>query len=344
MTDGGPSRIAVTMGDPNGIGPEILLKALAELGGDGPPVVVVGTRRVLEAAARRLGLDVTLVAGESPVAYPRIVVAEAADTESELVPGQLSAEAGRLAHAAVARAVDLALAGRVDAIVTAPISKDALNRAGYAYSGHTELLADLTGSPSVCMMLAHERLCVTHVSTHVALADVPSRVTPARVREVIGLTLDAMRDLGIAAPRVAVCGLNPHAGEGGLLGDADDAVIRPAIDEARAGGHDVSGPYPGDTIFVKAAAGQFDAVVAMFHDQGHIPVKLLGFRIDPETGRWTDMSGVNVTLGLPIVRTSVDHGTAFDIAGQGLANARSMIEAIDYATRLATRRATRKAG
>ncbi|MBN9023511.1 MAG: 4-hydroxythreonine-4-phosphate dehydrogenase PdxA, partial [Rhizobiales bacterium] len=217
------------------------------------------------------------------------------------------------------------------AIVTGPISKEAINLAGHAYSGHTDMLADLTGSRDTCMLLAHDRLRVAHVSTHVALAKVPSLVTPARITRVLDLTFAALRRFGIAEPRIAVAALNPHAGEGGLFGREDAEVIAPTVEAYRARGEVVSGPISGDTVFVRALGGEFDAVVAMYHDQGHIPLKLLGFHVDPATGKWTALSGVNITLGLPFLRTSVDHGTAFDIAGKGIASAQSMVEAIDFA-------------
>jgi 4-phospho-D-threonate 3-dehydrogenase / 4-phospho-D-erythronate 3-dehydrogenase len=193
------------------------------------------------------------------------------------------------------------------------------------------------------MFLVHDRLRVGHVSTHVALADAPKRLTPERLRYVIELTLQALRDLGFDPPRIGVCALNPHAGEGGAFGREELDVIRPVVDEFRARGEQVSGPIPGDTVYVKALAGQFDALIAMYHDQGHIPVKMLGFAMDPTSGQMSALSGVNVTLGLPIVRTSVDHGTAFDIAGKGIANAQSMIEAIELAAKLVAARKTRRA-
>ena len=240
----------------------------------------------------------------------------------------------------MARAVELAQAGQIDAIVTAPLNKEALNLAGYHYAGHTDMLAALTKTRSSVMLLAHGDMRVGHVTTHVALADVPKLLTPERLRRTIDLTYAAVRDLGIPKPRVAVAALNPHAGEGGLFGRQDIEITTPVVEQCRADGMDVSGPVPGDTVFVKLRARQFDAVVAMYHDQGHIPVKLLGFDVDPATGTWRALSGVNITLGLPLIRTSVDHGTAFDIAGKGVANEESLIEAIDYAERLAaTRRA-----
>jgi 4-hydroxythreonine-4-phosphate dehydrogenase len=334
------------MGDPNGVGPEIILKALrilAERGlSDAMELIVVGARGPLEAEAGRLGVDVSFTDASLPARFPAVALRDVSDGPVEQDPGRVSAQAGHLAYLAIAATVAMARAGRIDAMVTAPISKEAMHAAGHQFVGHTELLAHLTGARDACMMLAHDKLKVSHVTTHVALSEVPRRITRERMERVIGLTIEAIGDLQVAAPRIAVCGLNPHAGEAGLLGREDRETIAPAVRSFRERGFDVSGPYPGDTIFVKAAAGQFDAVVAMYHDQGHIPVKLLGFGIDPATGLWTELSGVNITLGLPIVRTSVDHGTAFDIAGRGVANAQSMLEAIDLAARLAKARVARQ--
>jgi 4-hydroxythreonine-4-phosphate dehydrogenase len=268
--------------------------------------------------------------GAAPVAFGSV-----ADAEPPIETGKVSAEAGRFAYLAVAKAVALAQAGRIDAIATAPLNKEALNLAGYKYAGHTDMLAELTGVKSSTMLLAHGDIRVTHVTTHVALHDVPKLLTPERLGRTIEITHRAMLDLGIDHPRIAVAALNPHAGEGGLFGRQDIEITAPTIETYRARGWDVSGPVPGDTVFVKLRARQYDAVVAMYHDQGHIPVKLLGFDVDPATGEWKALSGINVTLGLPIVRTSVDHGTAFDIAGTGKADAGSMVEAVEYALRLA---------
>jgi 4-phospho-D-threonate 3-dehydrogenase / 4-phospho-D-erythronate 3-dehydrogenase len=339
-------HIGITMGDPGGIGPEIALRAVEALGArvrSGQlALTIIGTTAVMAECARNLGCAIEITADAS-APWPRVAVAQASEQTAPVPIGEVAAESGRLAYEAVAHAVRLAMAGRIDAIATAPISKEALNLAGYRYAGHTDLLAALTASRDSCMMLAHGDLRVTHVSTHVAVADVPKLVTRERVARVIDLTLEALTDLGIARPRIAVAALNPHAGEGGIFGDEDQRVNQPVVQDFRARGFDVVGPVPGDTVFVKAAAGQFDAVVAMFHDQGHIPVKLLGFRIDRDSQAWTALSGVNVTLGLPIIRTSVDHGTAFDIAGRGTATAQSMIEAIDFAALLARHRRRRSA-
>jgi 4-hydroxythreonine-4-phosphate dehydrogenase len=331
-------RLGLTMGDPAGIGPEIILAAARELAPRSAvgefKLLAIGTLSCFEETARRLDIPTEIVAGDDPIEWPRVPVIEAAGTDVAIAPGKLSAEAGRLAYAAIERAVALAMAGKIDAVVTAPISKEALHLAGYGYPGHTEILAELTGSKGSCMMLVHDRLRVSHVSTHVALADVPGRVTPERLRYVIDLTHEALLDLGFERPRVGVCALNPHAGEGGMFGREDIDVIAPVVEGYRAQGMAVTGPVPADTVYVKALAGRFDGVVAMYHDQGHIVVKTLGFVMDPKSGQMRALSGVNVTLGLPIVRTSVDHGTAFDIAGEGSANAQSMIEAIEVAARL----------
>lgn len=325
-----PIRLALTMGDPAGIGPEIILKAAARLRDavrNGLlELKIVGSAAALEAAARTLDID---TAGD-----PGWTMIDVGPVEGPMATGTISAAGGHWAYLAVVRAVRMCEAGDADAIVTAPLSKEALHLAGHPFEGHTELLAHLTGMRDGVMMLAHGPMRVSHVSTHCPLSEVPSRVTPKRLHRVLDVTLDALRALGIAQPRVAVCGLNPHAGEGGILGREDGEVIAPVIAEYVQAGHAVTGPWPGDTVFIKLRAQQFDAVVAMFHDQGHIPVKLLGFSIDPATGAWQAVSGVNVTLGLPILRTSVDHGTAFDIAGRGIANADSMVDAIDYARQL----------
>jgi len=321
------TNIAITMGDPAGIGPEIIVKAcrrlLPRIEAGELKLTVIGHRSAFEEAGGSEDACDFLAAGEE---------------REPITVGRISAEAGRFAYLAVERAVELALAGTIDAIVTAPLNKEAMNLAGYHYAGHTDLLAALTKSPGSVMLLAHGDMRVGHVTTHAALADVPKLLTPQRLRRTIELTHAAVRDLGIASPRVAVAALNPHAGEGGLFGTQDIEITTPVIADCRAAGLDVSGPVAGDTVFVKLRARQFDAVVAMYHDQGHIPVKLLGFDVDPATGAWRALSGVNITLGLPLVRTSVDHGTAFDIAGKGVASEESLIEAIDYAVRLAARR------
>jgi 4-hydroxythreonine-4-phosphate dehydrogenase len=339
-----PRHLAITMGDPAGIGPEIIVKACAALApriaAGSLRLLVIGSGHALESVRSRLtpGLVIPEVTADA-AEWPALAFLQAGPEGAPIAPGVLSADGGRLAYLAVEHGVRLCLAGRAGAIVTAPLNKEALNLAGYHYAGHTELLAALTGCRGSVMLLAHGAMRVSHVTTHVALKDVPPRVTPERLRHVLDLTDAAARALGVAKPRLAVAALNPHAGEGGLFGREDIEVSAPTIAMAVAEGLDVQGPVPGDTVFVKLRAGQFDAVVAMYHDQGHIPVKLLGFSVDPATGRWEALSGVNITLGLPIIRTSVDHGTAFDIAGQGIASERSLIEAIECAEQLAAHRA-----
>lgn len=221
----------------------------------------------------------------------------------------------------------------------APVNKEALAAAGVQHSGHTEILARLTDTKDFAMLLLGKELRVIHVTTHVALRRVPDLVTRERVRRVIQLAQRTMTGLGRTRARIAVCGLNPHAGEDGLFGDEEKTQIGPAIDDARREGLDVYGPLPADTLFSRARGGEFDIVVAMYHDQGHVPVKTLGFNYDEKSGTWTGLSGVNVTVGLPFLRVSVDHGTAFDRAWKGIANPESMLEAIDVAVRMLTSRA-----
>lgn len=289
-------RIAVTAGDPAGIGPEIARKAA-----DDPRV-----RAVCE-----------------PVVY-------AAREDLRFEPGVVSADAGRAAYEQICKAVADARAGAVDAMATAPISKLAFSRAGLPWRGHTDLIAHLTGATSVAMMFWSEPLKVVLASVHVPLADVPRLLTREALDDVINLTARELPLFETRHPRLALAGLNPHAGEGGVLGHEEELVLRPAVDAARGRGIRIDGPFPGDTVFVRASHGEFDAVIACYHDQGLIPVKLLAF------GR-----AVNVTLGLPIVRTSVDHGTAFDIAGKNRADASSMVEAILLAARLVEAKAAR---
>ncbi len=332
------ANLALTMGDPCGIGPEITIRALGllkdRLQAGTLNLTLVGSARIFAETAARLGQDLN---------GPGVVIADI-DALHQRRPddmriGQICAGGGHLAYLAIERAVDLAVGGQVDAIVTAPIQKESLHLAGYPHAGHTELLAALTGVKGTVMMLAHGAFRVSHATTHVALQDVPALITPDRLIRVAQLTHDALQRMGIARPRIAFAALNPHAGEGGIFGRQDIDVTRPTVERLCGQGMDITGPVPGDTVFVKHRGGQFDAVVAMYHDQGHIPVKLLGFDVDPVTGQWKSLSGVNITLGLPIIRTSVDHGTALDIAGKGIADATSMIEAIEMAEQLSTRSA-----
>ncbi len=330
MTSGSTDQrplIAVTMGDPAGVGPEITAKALAN-----PKTraacraVVVGDLQTMERAAGAVGLNVAATDLDAlDRASAGIQVYDPWGRDLGDVPvGTVDVRAGAAAAEAVIEATKLALNDRVAAIVTAPINKAAINAAGYHYAGHTELLADLTDAPGARMLLVAPGLRVIHNSTHVSLREAIERVTPENVRHVIGLLDATLRMMAIPEPRIAVCGLNPHAGEGGLFGHEDDAFIRPAIEDARNDGLDVAGPEPGDTVFNRARDGAFDGVVAMYHDQGHVAVKVAGF-----------FDGINVSVGLPIIRTSVDHGTAFDIAGQGIAQPDSMEMAIEIAATMA---------
>ncbi len=338
--------LGITMGDPAGIGPEIAAKALAD------PVVrkaarllVIGDARVMTTAARLARADLAVRPlgrlADATWAPHLVEVLDLGNADpAAFAVGRVSALCGRAAYEYIERGVTLALAREIDAIVTAPISKEALAAAGLEHSGHTEILAELTGTRAYAMLLMGRELRVIHVTTHVALRRVPDLVTRERVHRTIRLGHEAMRRLGLAAPRIAVCGLNPHAGEAGLFGDEEQLTIGPAIAEARGEGIDATGPYPADTLMSRARGGEFDCVVAMYHDQGHTPVKTLGFRYDEATKTWTGMSGVNVTVGLPILRVSVDHGTAFDRAGRGTANPESMVEAITVAAQMAGPRAS----
>ena len=338
-----PPVIGITLGDPAGIGPEILAKLLASDRLEQLCIpVVVGDARVLQRAQTLVGapIDVQIVerqAGrlraDALQAGGRYLVDLRNIAPGDYSYGEVSAAAGRAAGEYSAAAIELALAGDLAAVVTNPIHKEAFTLGGYGerYAGHTEMFADLTGASSVCMMLVSGALRVCHVTTHVSLLNaLTQHIKRARVLEVTVLADQSCRRLGIGRPRIGVAGVNPHAGEDGLFGDEEAREIAPAIADARARGIDAEGPVPADTLFSKAMGGMYDAVVAMYHDQGHIPVKLAGFKYDHSDGSW-QMHGVNVTLGLPIIRTSVDHGTAFDKAGKGTADPLSLHEAISFA-------------
>ncbi|MCC6454007.1 MAG: 4-hydroxythreonine-4-phosphate dehydrogenase PdxA [Caldilineaceae bacterium] len=323
--------LAITLGDPAGIGPEVILKALQEGAVyENARPLVVGDARILARAQHwiegaPLALEVVSRPGQGSYQAGTLTLLDLQNADPEVIPpGQISAAAGKAAVEYVFAACDLATSGMVDAVVTAPLNKEAMHLGGYPYPGHTELLAERTGATKVSMLLVGPKLRVVHVSTHVSLQEAIRRVTQARVREVIEIAQQSCLALGIENPRIAVAGLNPHASEGGLFGDEEGKEVVPAIAAARADGLTVSDPMPPDTIFLRAVQGEFDIVVAMYHDQGHIPMKLLAFD-----------SGVNVSMGLPIIRTSVDHGTAFDIAGTGKARAESMLAAIEVAVQMA---------
>ncbi len=318
-------KLAITMGDPGGIGPEIIIKALSsgEAGEICTPVVI-GDRIVMEEALRLLDSPVSL----KTVASPSESTNSAGTIEmidlgelNRFEKGKPTAEGGRACAAYVRKAVELALDKKVEGIVTAPISKEALKMAGVKWPGHTEMLAELTSSEDYAMVLAGGRLRVILVTIHTPLRSVPGLMTKANVLRTIRLAADACRMLGIGNPRIGVAGLNPHAGEAGMFGDEEIVEIAPAVEEARKEGIPVSGPFPPDTIFHKAYNGGFDIVVCMYHDQGLIPLKMIAFE-----------SGVNTTVGLPFIRTSPDHGTAYDIAWKGVANPSSLIEAIRVAS------------
>jgi 4-phospho-D-threonate 3-dehydrogenase / 4-phospho-D-erythronate 3-dehydrogenase len=301
--------------------------------------VVIGDRMVMSAALDLLRSPQTLHAvarlEDCTYAPGTIECLDLANVDARSLPrGAVSAEAGRAAYAYIETAVRLCQVGALDGIVTAPINKEALAAAGQPHTGHTEILARLSGTADFAMLLMGRDLKVIHVTTHVALRRVPELVTRDRVLRVIRLAWRTMNGLGEPRPRIAVCGLNPHAGEDGLFGDEEQREIIPAVEDARREGLDVYGPLPADTLFSRARGGEFHIVVAMYHDQGHVPVKTVGFTYDEASGTWTGLSGVNVTVGLPFLRVSVDHGTAFDRAWKGVANPESMIEALDVASRM----------
>ena len=326
--------IGITMGDVCGIGPEIIAKSLAspDLHGLCRPLVI-GDTAALDRAAGIVGanLTVTVVPPDAPLtATPDPAHAYCVDPGLRVggLPfGEVRAEAGHAAFEYIRTAVDLAKAGTIAAIATAPLNKEALHKGGHLYPGHTEILASLTGTDSYAMMLATPKLKVIHLTTHVGLIDAVAKITPERTYQVIRLAHDTLARAGYRRTRIAVCGINPHAGEHGLFGHhEEEEKLIPGISRAQAEGLDVTGPWPGDTVFFRAMRGDFDVVVACYHDQGHIPVKLLS--ID---------DGVNITVGLKggILRTSVDHGTAFDIAGKNIANHQSLIAAVQFAVNLA---------
>jgi 4-hydroxythreonine-4-phosphate dehydrogenase len=322
--------LAVTLGDAAGTGPELITRALAE-----PKVrnvccpIVVGDAAVVRAALAitRVPSEVRVItrATEALDQGDAIDVIDLANVDlAALVRGKVSAETGRAAYESIRRAVELTLAGETHAVVTSAINKGALHAAGFHYDGHTELLAELCGKPKVTMMLVAGKLRVCHVSTHVSLAKAIERVRPERILDVIRLAHDGVRQLGIEHPHIAVAGLNPHAGEGGLFGTEEIEFIAPAAEEAKRRGFQVSGPLAGDTVFFRTLQGEFDCAIAMYHDQGHVAAKMLGI--------W---QGVNVTLGLPIIRTSVEHGTDFANAGKGTGDPRSLVQALKLAAAMA---------
>ena len=349
--------VGITMGDPAGSGPEITIKALAD-----PEQysycrpIVVGDVKVMEQAKKFVGRedivihrcekvsDALFTPGTIDVLHLDLI-----EDISKFEIAKVSVEGGNAAFQCVKKVIELAMAGEVDATCTNALNKEAMNKAleyyhgeksdGYThFDGHTEIYATYTHTKKYTMMLAHHDLRVVHVSTHVSLREACDRVKKDRVLEVIEIANKACKDMGIENPRIAVAGLNPHCGEGGLFGREEIDEITPAIEAARTAGINAQGPIPPDTIFSKALGGWYDIVVAMYHDQGHIPLKVVGFVYDREKQAWSAVEGVNITLGLPIIRTSVDHGTAFDQAGTGKANELSLKNAIEYAVRFAANR------
>lgn len=325
--------IGITMGDAAGVGPEIILKSLqdARIYETCRPFVI-GDLKILERADRfvHTGLSVRKIESVEEARFEHGTV-DCFDLNlltEDLPIGQVSKEAGHAAFMYLKQAIELANVGAIDAICTAPLNKEALHKGGHIYPGHTEILADLTGTQDFSMMLSAPKLKVIHVTTHVGLIDAVRMINPERVYKVIRMAHETLQKAGYEAPKIAVCGINPHAGENGLFGyGEEEEKVVPAVKKAQEEGIQVWGPLPADTLFFRATRGDFDIVVAMYHDQGHGPIKVLGLE-----------AGVNITVGLPIIRTSVDHGTAFDIAGKGIADDQSLKEAIRQAVELAPKR------
>jgi 4-phospho-D-threonate 3-dehydrogenase / 4-phospho-D-erythronate 3-dehydrogenase len=324
--------VGITMGDAAGVGPEIILKSLAkeEMYEMSRPLVI-GDSKILERAKSFVKSELIIESisadriQDLTYNYGTVYCLDLNLLDENLPIGQVSPDAGHAAFEYLATAIELAKENKIDAICTAPLNKEALHKGGHKYPGHTEILADLTGTEDFSMMLSAPNLKVIHVTTHVGIIDAVKMINPERVYHVIKLAHDTLKKSGISSPKIAVCGINPHAGENGLFGygEEEEKVI-PGVDRAQGEGIDVVGPLPADTLFFRTVRGDFDVVVAMYHDQGHGPVKVLGLD-----------AGVNITVGLPIIRTSVDHGTAFDIAGKGIADEKSLIEAIRQAVEFA---------
>jgi 4-phospho-D-threonate 3-dehydrogenase / 4-phospho-D-erythronate 3-dehydrogenase len=334
--------IGISVGDPGGIGTEVTVKALAvkDIYDISRPLVVSDFGLMMDAvkvSGVQLGLnciDDSDHIENGRYEFGTIDVLNMNNVDmSKHVYKKILAENGKSAFEYIEKVIELAMAGKIDATVTGPIHKEALNLAGFHYAGHTEIYSELTNTKDYVMMLVDDNFRIAHVSTHVSLRKACDLAKKDRILKVIELTRDMLGCLDVENPRIAVAGLNPHAGEGGLFGDEEEKEIAPAIESAKRLGINAQGPFPPDTIFSRAKGGEFDAVIAMYHDQGHVALKTAGFVYDKD-GRWSSISGVNVTLGLPIIRTSVDHGVAFDKAGDGIANPQSMIQAIKLAVQL----------
>ena len=333
--------LAITMGDPAGIGPEITVRALnhRETYEQCRPIVT-GDAAIMRQAVQLLGYDLQVNAvnnvADARFQYGTIDVYDLQCVDlSTFEFGKVQPQCGNAAFQYIKKAIELAMAGEVDGTVTAPLNKEALNLAGHHYDGHTEIYATFTHTKKYAMMLADENIRVIHVSTHVPLRKACDLVKKERIIEVTELIHDACLQFGIEHPRIGIAGLNPHSSENGMFGWEEAQEIIPAVEELKARGFDVDGPVPPDSIFAKAKCGKYDGCVAMYHDQGHIPLKVCAFNWNKETGKMESAKGVNITLGLPIIRVSVDHGTAFDVAGKGIASEDAMMLSIDYATRMA---------
>ncbi|MBQ9223776.1 MAG: 4-hydroxythreonine-4-phosphate dehydrogenase PdxA [Prevotella sp.] len=336
--------IAITMGDPAGIGPEIIIKALSlkETYEKCRPLVT-GDANIMQWAVDNMQSELKIhrisSVKEALFELGTIDVYDLACIDmSNFQPGVLQNQCGHAAFISVTTAIQLAMDNEVDATVTAPLNKEALHNAGHNFDGHTEIYAHYTNTKKYAMLLADEHLRVIHVSTHVPLRVACDRVKKDRIIEVTELITDACKQFGIENPRIGIAGLNPHASDGGLFGWEEEKEITPAVKELQERGFNVDGPVPPDSLFAKARCGKYDGCVAMYHDQGHIPFKVVGFQWDKETGKMEAAKGVNITLGLPIIRVSVDHGTAFDVAGKGIASPDAMLLSIDYATKMAINR------
>jgi 4-hydroxythreonine-4-phosphate dehydrogenase len=336
--------IGITMGDPASIGPEIAVKALLNesIHAICRPLLV-GDAGVFNDIVQRLKLPATVnaITAVKDAAF-KIGTVDVLDLKnvdmSKLVFGEISAMAGDASFQAVKKVIDLAMVGDIDATVTGPINKKSINEAGHHFAGHTEIYAHYTGTKKYAMLLVEENMRVIHVSTHVSLREACDLVKKDRIIQVIELLHNGILSLGATNTKIGVAGLNPHAGDSGLFGTEDDGEIKPAVEEARKMGYDVDGPVPADTLFSKAATGTYGGIVAMYHDQGHIPFKLTGFKWNAEKKQMDSVKGVNITMGLPIIRTSVDHGTAFEIAGKGIASPDAMVLAIEAAVQLSKHR------
>lgn len=329
------------MGDPAGIGPEIVVKALSlKETYDKCRPMVTGDAAVMQLAIRQLDSDLKVNAisnvNDARFEYGTIDVYDLHCIDMDTFrQGEVAAQCGDAAFKAVVKAIELAMNNDVDATVTAPLNKEALNLAGHHFDGHTEIYARYTSTKKYAMLLADDFMRVIHVSTHVSLRQACDLVKKQRIIDVAELITDACRQFGIERPHIGIAGLNPHASDNGLFGSEEKEEIIPAVEALRAKGYDVDGPVPPDTLFAKAKCGKYDGCVAMYHDQGHIPFKVVGFNWNKETGKMESTKGVNITLGLPIIRVSVDHGTAFDVAGKGVASPEAMLLSIDYAARMA---------